>query len=373
MIFRRWNCWLFVIAAVMVCQVAPCPGGTGGHIVDTGTGVRMGREEPDPADIIRDRREGCNRIIEQARELISQERYGQARRKLDSALRIAVDESAVRTIRDLQIQLNEHGMELLRQADNLYQEGKYLEALDAYERINRDYATLPVGARARAAVDMAEADPRCRQAARNHKASRLEEQIQTLLDVHAPLAETPPESAEEGKADDASPNDPANTASSAAEGPSGTVEVNMVPPADDTVQQTPPGRSPSESGKTSDAKQAVSRTERIRRVPLKHQIRIVSLLDKLESLYPDTPAGKAAKADLHTLRSDEAFMERLESKQQQRQAAMAYRTAKMYDDSGLEGKALEYYRRYLQEYPDSADAAKARVRVRQLAEKHESP
>ena len=283
-----------------------------------GRTATLGQKTEDPEKEKKRMAKRCRHHIAKAREHLAAERWGKARESLNMAQSVAVERSLALEILDIYKQLDAEGARLLAQADKLYNEGKYLEALKSYGRISREFASLPVGWSAAAALRSAKNDP----VVRNY----IQEAAAQVL---AELANRKIAAFFRAKA------------------------------RSTTKPATKPAKAPTSM--------PAGRVEQIRQLDIETQLEVVDLLKKIAKLYGSSPTGKKAVADLETLKQDKPLQQRLARHRLARKARQAFKLAEMYHAGGLLEKAAEYYREVIRKYPETPEAEEAEKALIDLA------
>ena len=104
----------------------------------------------------------------------------------------------------------------------------------------------------------------------------------------------------------------------------------------------------------------------VSRMPVNRQAEILDKLRLIAKNCGRSPTGKKAAGLLKTLEADKKIIAAVKKHAADRVILQEYRRAEMYDKAGLRKKAAEYYRRFLEKYPDSDCAARVRERLKAL-------
>jgi hypothetical protein len=327
----------------------------GGQTIRTGTtgsGTTIGMGEAPPADdadtIIR----FVAKQIDKAREYLRQDKPGLARLAMDMVDDKPATNAQLAEIRELLKRLNEIGGEWLDQADGWYKGGEYLRAVRMYERVNRNFATLNVGERARDALDRAESDPHCQAALREVQAERVEQRIEGILAAERARRQRQSEdNGEQSESEAAGSTETSARVESRLRGTDDTAANESATAASDTPE----------------------RVEEIRQLPLARLVTAMNLLDHIIERFETTEAAARARADLDAVKSDEALMARLARFRATRNVEQDYNRAIMYVNAGMDAKAVEYLRAFLEVHPDAPQAPDARKHLREIESTSPAP
>jgi len=276
-----------------------------------GVQVKMGTIKESPAERKKRLRREFDKEVAAARSDMEKKNWVEARSHLNVAECLMTDKSQEDILRPMYEKLEEEGRKLLNAATALFKAEKFLEALKGYQRISMTFGQLPCAREARTALAQAESHPAVQAFFLEAKAEVLDERIAQILDGQV------------------------------SENPAGT------------------------SRPAKEAKRG--RAERIRGLKdADRQMEAVDLLTTLVESYPTTDAGKRAERDLQELLSDESFRSTVDKHRLAGKAAAALKRAKVYQDSKMLDKAIQYYQEVIREYPDTAEAAEAAERIRQI-------
>ncbi len=280
-------------------------GGNGGRQSHGGKQIGSGTIEEAPAKTLRKRRGACERAIADARKYTSERKWGEARKRLDTAGRLAVGSSQLDTVRSAYQKLENEGSRQLVVATKLYEANQYAEALAEFERIARTFGALPSGKLARRAAKQVKKDPVAKAVFQETKAVVVEKLIERTMRT------------------------PSRRAS---------------PPAGQPASQpaTMPGR-----------------VSLIKQLPADKQIRVVDLLERMARMYALSPTGLRAAADLKSLQGDENFSRKFAAIRFQYKAKSALRKAERFSQAGMKVRALQSYREVVRKFPDTDEAARA--------------
>lgn len=303
--------------AILVGVLTALAGAAGGQVTvgQTGSGARLrvGPNVEDPKEEARRRRKRCRAEMLAARKAMLRKEWADARRHMESALDLAQGESQLADVRELAGELNVEGERQLAAATDLYGQGRYAEAIRLYGVILRRFASLAGGQRAKRALKLAEADPAAREAIADGNARAIRRGVERLIARH--------------------------------------------------FRKKP--KSPAATRPVAAAKGAVpkSRVEAIRLLPIAKADRAVSLLARIQRLYPACPTGKAAIADLRALRAASTFWAVLEKFRSRQRARVAYQRAEAYRKAGLLTKGLGHYRTVIEKHPNAPEAESAKTQI----------
>lgn len=274
----------------------------------SGPSVKTSVIEEDSTKELKRQQRACQAAIARARQYIAQKKWGSARQSLDRAGALAVDNSQSSAITMLYKQVEKQGRRRLLLARQAQSRGNFAVAMEAYDRIGREFGMLPSGVSARNAHKALRYNPRVQKAMRESKADILGRNIDALLYVKA-RATTQPADAQ---------------------------------------------------GKRS------SRVEQIRKLPVNRQAKLVGKLERLARGYASTSAGKRASADLESLRQDESLWSALQRYRRGSRAESLLKLARSYRAANAPAKAIEIYERIVSDYSDTPGAAKAAAAITAL-------
>lgn len=278
--------------------------------LQSGTSVRSGEIKKDPQEELRRQRETCRRRIDATRKKIAAGKWGEARKTADRARLSAVDMAQLDQVRRLYVELDKEAHRQLAEAERVYADGKYVEAIKAFGLIGRIFGGLPAGMAARRAADFAKQDPEAQAAVQELKAAMMDKRVAKIL--------------------------------------LGRKKSTSQPTTRPTTQPT--------------------RVEQIKKLPTPRQMRVVDLLTKMSKTFGASPSGKRAGADLKALLADKAFAAKLARRRRSEQARNALKMAETYDNAGLTAKAAEFYKQLVRNFPDTHEAAKAKAALSLIEE-----
>jgi len=294
-----------VLAGICVAQMRATRRTPGGSI-------ELGQVKKDRDRELKEQRAATAKKIALAREKLAQKKWAEARRILDIAKTYATDQSQASNIRSLYQQIEREGERQLGQAREAYQKREYLQAIESFERIRKIFGWLPAGLAAKQAIKQAEKDPSAQAVIQEAKAAPLNKLVERILTTHSRRT-------------------------------SGAVRASTHPST------------------------APSRLERIKVLPPSRQSRLVDLLERISKTYPMCPTGKRAAEELQQLYADEVFAEKLEAFREARKARAALSKAEMYRNAGMLDKAIECYQQVIREFPDTEQAAAAKLELSLLS------
>lgn len=295
------------LALAALAWTAPAWAQRVGTRLPDGRDVGVGTIEPDLQAQQQQLREACRRELTQAADHIHARRWGEARMVLDRAQHMTADRAQYDQVRQLYVQVETEGQRQLGLADALTKADRYVEALDAYERIHRVFLGLPSSRTARRKADALEADPKARPAILEVQAAAMRKTLDSVLGVAA--------------------SGPASSRPALAAG---------------------------------------GLAGQIRRIEIERQVKALELLTTLAGRYGQSPTGQQAAAELAILKADEPFMRAIAARQGAQAAERALARARAYRQAGIKDKAVEYYRRVTQEFPHTPQAAQADDEIKAL-------
>jgi tetratricopeptide (TPR) repeat protein len=275
----------------------------------------MQREESEQA--IRAR---VDALIKLAESHMQAGRWGEAKRVTDKARAADYKQQQKSAIDGLYSRLDAEGQRQLKEAEQLFAEKKYVEAVEAYELIYRMFRPLPAALAALEANKKAEADPAVRSAVQESKAATLNKLVENIIS-------------------------------------------EVLKAAKDKV-----GAKPDPSGESNPV-EPPNRIDLIKRLTIDKQAKVVTLLQRISSLYGESPTGKQAAADLKTVHSDKVLMAALAQHRLAKEARSIYGQAEAFRSAGLLEKALEGYEEVIEKFPESPEAKKAKDKIAELRSK----
>ncbi|MFB3892512.1 MAG: tol-pal system YbgF family protein [Phycisphaerae bacterium] len=282
----------------------------GGSTVGTGAGLGTIDNSTSEVDLMRNL---CRKAAERCQAAIAKGDWVAAKDALDQALRNCVDQAVAEALGPLATQIEKEGRNELAAATQLYDQAKYVEALKEYGRISRTFIGLPVGTAALEALKAAEADPNAKAGVQEAKALPINGVVERILD-----------GASSGT------SRPASQPSSAPAGPS------------------------------------PNRPARIKALAADKQLEVVDTLTRIATLFPLSPTGMQAAADLEELKADKAFQDSITRQRTAAAAKAALNKAQLYRDSGMTAKAVEAYKEVIANFPDTPEAKQAQAALANL-------
>jgi tetratricopeptide (TPR) repeat protein len=172
----------FIFIVGVAALIAPHLARAQAIVLPGGTQVGLGTTDSDPQQDREQMKRRFGELIEQARALIAEQKWRQAREKLDSARNLVTDRQADGPkLRELYLKLENHGRAMLAQADAATRDGDYEQAMTIYEQIVHVLRTLPVADDARQALTALRADPEVRAYFAEQRAATLNRQIDLIL------------------------------------------------------------------------------------------------------------------------------------------------------------------------------------------------
>ena len=293
-----------LLAALLAALTAPHLAGAQATVLPGGTRVGLGTGDSDPEQDRERMKRRFGELIEQARALIGEQQWRQAREKLDSARSLVTDrQTDGPKLRELYLKLEEHGRSMLSEAAAASEQGDYEQAMETYEQIVHMLRSLPVAEEARQALTTLRADPDVRAYFAEQRAATLNRQIDLILAAHAPVEEDAEESAPEAES---------------------------------------PGR-----------------VERIRSLSVEEQLEVIEVMEQIIEAFPATPTAEAVTQELNELLSDEALREAVDQAKLARAADQALQRARLYHHAGRLEQALACYEDVVDQYPNTPAATAA--------------
>ena len=163
---------VWVIAACVLAAFGPASG----QVVRTSRGPRtgMGVIKKDPKLALEAMRLRCERYLDAAEDLLTDDKPVRAWQSLKLAKGILTDKAQAKRWLGLAVRVNTAGQAVVKDANEAYERGDYAAALSGYRRAASGYAGLPVGTNARGKLRELKNDPSVR-------AARLEAQAAKML------------------------------------------------------------------------------------------------------------------------------------------------------------------------------------------------
>lgn len=331
-------------------NVSTATAGEGGYVT---VGTSAPRRD-DPQAIER----YVGKQIDRARSFMRDDKPGQARKALDAIDNLPGTDAQIAEVKAIVADLNAIGEGWLAQADALYRQGEYPQAIDLLEKVNRYFATLACGAKARRGLETAENDPKCQAALVEIQAEALEEQLDAIF-LHDRRRRQHRQTRDAG----------AVTSQSSPESPAGGDDVlSSLRPADGAVPSAEPDETQASPKPAADA-----RVKALALLPPEKQLRAMALLEQIVQRFGQTQAAARARADLQTLRAEKDLMATLDAYRQKRKVAAAFNRAMMYYRGGMNDQAVAYLEAFLKDYPDASQVAEARKVLRNIELKSHAP
>ena len=292
-----------IVGCAMLCLSVSVCGGQ----VRYRTGGPSAEEKARAAIVERETR--CKKLITQARAHIAKGTYYEAGEALQQASVIAITPELQEKLKEVGLSLHTLGEAQLAVADTLYSEGKYVQAVQSYERIRKQFGRFRLSGLARHRIEAAKKNPKCAAALAESRAKKTEQKLTDLLERN--------EKAKRRKDPDYS-----------------------VP---------------------------VGRSERIMELPEANRVSAWRLLELIVRLHPNTPQAREATKDMTRLLRKPTFKKPPEAKVKTKPADMPaklMKTAEMYAHATATlDRAVEYYRQIIREYPKSKEADAARKQL----------
>lgn len=280
--------------------------------VPGGKKVTIGDVKEDPEQVRQQHIAACTRNIEQARNALDKGLWVSARGALERAQIGLITPGQRQTIIRLYEQLEGEADKRLTHATDLFNAGKYAEALKAYVYITRHFGPLPSAQKAKKILAWTKTDPKVRRAMLQERAQELHHQIDRII------ALSPDSRA--GRAAATRPAEP-------------------------------------------------SRCRWIKQLAPDDQDTVLGLLSRIANDYVGCPAADIAAAELRQMAADKDFYGAYLERRRKKKAGNALSLAGLYAKSGLLKKAMERYRLVVREYPDMPQATEARKALARLEAK----
>ena len=290
-----------------------------------GKTIGMGNATKDTKKLMEERKAGFRATMSRAEGNFEKKQWDMARQGIDAAKHLLTDKPDVERLVDLMQKMETEGVRQLKGTQKLKESEEYRKYLRELRRISFQFGTLPCGKRAKEMLALAASDPGMQAALQEVKATALEQLVDRVIEGHF-----------RAQARSAKTKHPAA------------------------------GKSPGETQAAGPTTMPAGRAERIKRMDLKKQARVVEMLQQIAKLYPHSPTGVRARSDLETLLSDKAFMARLAAAESGREVRRAYSKAETYRKAGLIDKAVLLYKRLIKKYPGTPEANRAADQIREL-------
>ncbi len=265
----------------------------------------------------------CKDLLKLAASQIEKKQWGEARRYLDRARTCIVTSELADAHLKLATEVNDAGMTILSDVNELYQQGEYGPVLRKLRGVSVAFGDLPAGKLADKAIRKLRDRPEVKAYFDENKASRIDLAIERILRAY-------------GRND---PNNP--RVRRQREKAMQSLDPND-PNAPDPNAPTP------------------SRVQRILALPVAQQARVVKFLDRVMELYPATETGRRAAEDLDELATRDGFQKELRDYLARRERQTLLSSAESYKRSGSLKLALETLQKVVEKYPESEEAARAK-------------
>ena len=295
-----------------------------GHRPRGGPRAVMAPVKESPAQIRKRLRKEYDDSLAAAKRAFAGKNWTETRIYLKAAQAAMLEKSQAAPIKSLYEKLEKEGRKELDQAEKQYARAEYAKALKAYQLISLKFGQLPCAREARAAIMAARENPEVQSVLLEVVASVLDKQVARIISLA--------------------------TGASSSAGADGDKAAKK---AKSEKRGTP------RSG----------RIEQIRKLDKDKQVKVMDMLKRIAKLYPQTPTGRRAGADLQELESDEAFREALNVHRLAVKVAAALRRAETYEKAGMLDKAVMYYKQIVRDYPDTPEAEEASKRILTLQQK----
>jgi len=245
---------------------------------------------------------GAEHHLDRAAKQLADGHLSPACRALASAKHLCITADLWSRWSDLAGKLQKIGAERFSAAEELYQRGEYLRAVEAYRQIAATFPLLPVGQAARQALIEARDDPEVQAAINEARAARLFDRLAAML-------------------------------------------------APTTAPTTRPADNAARRRAVTAAAITALKDDAFRRA--------VDILEDIVRSFGGAPTADKAGAILRTILADAEAKARLDRLRRARRMEQALAKARMYHKAGLVAKAAEMYRQVIKDFPDTPQAAQA--------------
>jgi tetratricopeptide (TPR) repeat protein len=301
---------------------------------DSGSGSSVGVIEEDPRKEIDRMRQGALRHMGQAEKHMLKGRTAAAWASLRSARTLLVDKALAQRWSDMATTVHREVTGMLEEADAAFRRAEYVEAIEAYEQINRSFGGLPMAKTARRRLEDAKEDPSVQAAMKEGRAVTMFAGVDRLIQrQRRKLADAQAESS--GRA-----------------GPTATAPATR--PAEKPLPEKIAAMKP---------------LDVIRSMDDEHFLDAVGRLERLAKACKPAPTALKAADWVARLRKDKATNARIARLRQGKQAENDLARAEMYDKAGMLRKAAELYEQVVKDHPESPLAAKASRRLGRIKAK----
>ena len=295
------------------------------------------------------RRQRLEAAIGTISQLIQQDRLPEAYRLLVAASRMPMDgglrSQLISMVNDLQTAAGKW----IDQADQFYQNEKFLDALEKYQAV-ASMRQLKVARTALEKLNASEQDPRVDQARIEMRAADMWAKVQAVLHGESEQAEDDSDAAIDQTLAGAPQSDCAVDGSTAA-----GAESSAASQLDKALDAPTPA-----ADTRSDVDLAMA-------LAMGDRVRLINLLDDLQRQYAQTAAGQKA-AQFHQQLAADSFMQEVANHRDQSQARQQYQMASLYLKAGKRDMAVDLFRRIIANWPDTDWATKAQASLRQAGE-----
>ncbi|MCE5327316.1 MAG: hypothetical protein LLG01_12985 [Planctomycetaceae bacterium] len=257
--------------------------------------------------------------LESARKQIADGSWQQVCLGLPPLLKVVKKDPQRKEIEKLLAQADAEGAERVKNADKLYAEKKYSEALKAYRNILATFGQRKCAVEAQTALDKAEKDPALAAALRAAKAQDLDEQVTAVITADMK----------------------ARNLSAPATKPSPTEEGSLIIDPD-------------------------LRFDYIKNLTPEAACQAVQTLQTLAAQFPQTPAGKQAISDLALVNYDRDLQTRLKAAMKDASGKRILAMARQYEQAGRDDVAMEKYREFLKGNPQADESQDVAKRIEAL-------
>lgn len=253
----------------------------------------------------------AKRYMDRAQQALAKNNFWQAAADLRMAKNIA-DPTQFDTLTQLYTTLNQQALPVLAQAEKDYQDGRYKDALETYQKLAVSLGGTPIGDKSRERLTLAEKDPDVRAAAQEVQAKGLMDGLAAMVarSQKRPASTSGPAASQ-----------PADTAPSAIE----ARQLALLPPEQ--------------------ASQAYG------------------TLQTVAKQYGSTAAGQQAAALLEEVQGDPSLKAKLDQARQGEDLRQKLILARNYRQAGMKDKASQLLREILKTAPKGELADKAQAEL----------
>lgn len=283
--------------------------------------------------------------------MIEQEQYLRAYRSLVSVARrlTGQEKDLAQRVQEVGTRLNEAVVGRVSEIDVMVDDGEFLEAAEAYRDVIM-MRKLPVAKTARERVRALAKNPRAVAARQELAAGQLYQQVDKMLagsEEQFKLSVSAEKQKQEKKKE-ASRNSMFGDLLGEPEEPE--------EPASTDAADCGPGESAGEVAEV----EVLTEVDLAQMLEPKEQLNLLGRLERITTHYPETSSGGKAAELLGRLQGSEAFMQQVSAYRQERDAASAYKKARLYGKSGRRDLERDALTQVVEEYPETTWAGKAR-------------